>query len=172
MKKKSNKFMMITLLFVGIIFMASGYAALSSRLNIRASNSANGSWNVEIHDISVYRTGGNAVNRGIVKNSNSLSAEFMVDLYNIGDYIEYSVTVKNNGNIKAKLNDVSGNNNGNTSSSIQITNGANSLIGNSINPGQSMNFTVRIEVIDNGSDIEDVTGWSYNMILDYIQDNS
>ncbi len=164
--------MIITFLFIGIIFMSSGYAALSSRLNVRSSNYSNGSWDIEILDISVYRAGGNAVNRGVVKNSDSLSAEFMVDLYNLGDYIEYSVTIKNNGNIKAKLNDVSGNNNANTSTSIQITNGASSLVGDSINPGQTMNFIVRIEVVDNGSDIEDVTGWSYNMILDYIQDNS
>lgn len=171
MNKKKNKYI-IMILFIGIVFMASGYAALSSRLNITSSNSSNGNWDVKILDATVYRTGGNAVNRGVVKGANSLSAEFMVDLFNIGDYIEYSVTVKNSGNIKAKLNNVSGNNTGNSSSSIQITNGASALIGNSINPGQSMNFIVRIEVIDNNSEIEDVIDWSYNMILDYIQDNS
>ena len=87
--------------------MGIGYAAFSSQLNINGTSNISSNWDIRITNIesSLYGKATNAVEPSY-DNENGLTASFSTNLVSPGDYAEYTVTVRNNGDIDATLTDV------------------------------------------------------------------
>ena len=93
---------------VGIILlMGIGYAAFSSQLNITGTSNISSNWDIRITNITSSLHGGatNAT-EPTYDNENGLTASFSTNLVSPGDYAEYTVTVRNNGDIDATLTDI------------------------------------------------------------------
>ena len=98
-----NKIYGSILLLIGI-----GYAAFNSQLNINGTSNISSNWDIRITNIESSLHGGatNAV-EPTYDNENGLTASFSTNLTSPGDYAEYTVTVRNNGDIDATLTDIS-----------------------------------------------------------------
>ena len=90
-----------------ILLMAIGYAAFSTQLNINGTSNISSNWDIRITNITSDLHGGatNAV-EPTYDNENGLTASFSTNLVSPGDYAEYTVTVRNNGDIDATLTNI------------------------------------------------------------------
>ena len=85
--------------------MVAGYAAFSTNLEIKGTSKVTSNWDIEITNVTEGIASGSAENT--VKPSwDKLWASMEADLYDVGDSMEYDVTIENKGNIDAKLNDI------------------------------------------------------------------
>ena len=99
-EKRRNK--IIFLILVGIIcLMGVGYAAFQTSLNITGTSEISSDWNIKIISADVTDTGGDGEN--VKNNYSDLTADLEANLYNKGDYVEYSIIVENAGTFDAKL---------------------------------------------------------------------
>ena len=91
-----------------MLLMVVGYAAFSSQLNINGTSNISSNWDIRITNITSSLHGGatNAT-EPTYDNENGLTASFSTNLVSPGDYAEYTVTVRNNGDIDATLTDIS-----------------------------------------------------------------
>ena len=87
--------------------MGIGYAAFSSQLNIKGTSNISSNWDIRITNITSSLHGGatNAT-EPTYDNESGLTASFSTNLVSPGDYAEYTVTVKNNGDMDATLTDI------------------------------------------------------------------
>ncbi len=98
-----NKFVIAALIIVGAASAA--YAAFAQNLTVNGTGTATGNWAVQITAITLAASTG-ATNHNAVAPTvagDGLSATFSVDLAYPGAVGNYDVTIKNNGNIPAKL---------------------------------------------------------------------
>ena len=170
MRINRRKLTIMIVLFSCLLFMGVGYALLTATLNIHGSNQVEGSWNVHIIDITVNSKSQSAVSRDVAYNNTS--ASFAVDLFEEGDYVEYTVRVKNDGNINAVLTDVTSSVT-NGSNYISMTNSLEQPVsreGESLLIGATMTFTVRIAVNGQEANLQDSTGSEYTIDLLFNQD--
>ena len=99
-EKRRNK--IIIFILVGIIcLMGVGYAAFQTSLNITGTSEISSDWNIKIISADVTDTGGDGEN--VKNNYSDLTADLEANLYNKGDYVEYSIIVENAGTFDAKL---------------------------------------------------------------------
>ena len=91
-----------------MLLMVIGYAAFSTQLNINGTSNISSNWDIRITNITSSLHGGatNATEPSY-DNGNGLTASFSTNLVSPGDYAEYTVTVRNNGDIDATLTDIS-----------------------------------------------------------------
>lgn len=169
MKRKNKKTALIGVLLVALLFMGAGFAYLSTTLTITGTNTSSGQWDVKIESIEVVDVVGMAESRRVEKSHDGLSANFVVDLYDPGDYVEYKVTVKNGGNIGARL-DAADTTVTNSNPHIYMTNTA---VLNEVLPANSTTtFNVKIGVDQTEEELTDSTGTKYVLTLNYIQDDN
>ncbi len=162
MKKRRRKKLIIGFLAIAMVFMGVGYALLSENLDVVVTTESNGSWDVVIESITTKTVNGNAVSKSV--SHNDLTANFLVELYTLGDYIEYEVKVKNNGNIPAQLTAITPSV-PDTGGVIGFTNDA--VLNEIIAPGSYKIITVKISV-DSSSEV-DMTNSRYSLTLVYTQ---
>lgn len=166
MKRRNKKSLIIGGLAVVALFMGAGYALLSATLNITGINTSTGNWDIKIDSIEVLNTYGMAESRHVEKSSDGLSTNFIVDLYDPGDYVEYRVTVKNSGNIAAKLNKADTTVT-NANPHIYMTNTA--VLNEVLGANSTTSFTVKIGVDNVAEELTDSTGTKYVLTLNYLQ---
>ena len=77
-----------------IVFMAVGYALLSSSLNINGSTAVTSNWQVEFSDIRTISQKGGATNK-VIPTITATTANFEVDLVQPGDEITYEIDITN-----------------------------------------------------------------------------
>ncbi|MBO5138870.1 MAG: hypothetical protein J6B89_04475 [Bacilli bacterium] len=150
--KKRN--ILIVALFVAIVAMSVGYAALAQVLNINGTANIAAKWNVEITDIQVKQQVG-ATDR-VTPSYTSKTATFDVNLAYPGASSTYLVTVKNSGTINAKLSEITGVDAANLMdpTAVQYT-VVKSDENDELNVGESKTFEVRVEWLstDDGTNI-------------------
>ena len=101
-----NKLLVAALAVVGLATVA--YAAFATTLSINGTGSTTGTWSVAITGIALDATSVGATNKTApVVAGDSLSATFDANLAYPGASAVYNVTIKNNGNIDAKLSTLS-----------------------------------------------------------------
>ena len=102
MNRKKRNIIIATLACL-LIFMGVGYSVLSETIKISSKTNVKGKWNIKITNISVEK-------KGLAKysepNYSDLSAELGLELYAPGDSVIYTITVRNEGNIKASLSQI------------------------------------------------------------------
>ena len=114
--EQRHKNMLIGGLLAIVLIMAVGYAAFATQLNINGTANITSNWDIHIESITPGEPVGNAKNITTSVAEGKLSAEFKTELVAPGDSITYTVVVKNDGNLDAKLN------------SIDFNKGTNSVI--------------------------------------------
>ena len=102
MKERKKKMsMLILLLLVG--FITIGYAVLNSDLTITGtSHITNATWDVHFENVSIT-TGSVTATSGPTIDVSGLNITYEVTLTKPGDFYEFSVDVKNDGSVPARL---------------------------------------------------------------------
>ena len=157
----------IIMILVGIIcLMGAGYAAFNTRLNITGTSEISSSWNIKIIGANVSDTGGKGEN---VKNTyTDLTATLEANLYDKGDYVEYSIIVENDGDFDAKLETLGITNSNNEAVKITSTGFTK---GETLFKGTTKTLKVKIEY--NASYNGDASGTSgeSSVSLDFVQNS-
>lgn len=89
-------------LCASILLLATGYAILSTQLNINGSTAVTSTWKVEFSAIRTTGQKGGATNR-VNPTFTTTTASFQVDLVQPGDEITYEIDITNYGDIKAEV---------------------------------------------------------------------
>ncbi len=92
-------------LFLLLTLMSVGYASFQSHIEVKGTSKVDSKWDIEITEVSVEKVNGNAENFGI-SSYDKLSVSLEANLYEVGDSVEYNVTIKNSGTIKAYLSEI------------------------------------------------------------------
>ena len=97
-----TKVKVIIVMIIMIVFMAVGYALLSTNLNINGSTAVTSNWQVEFSDIRTVSLKGGATNK-VTPTVSKTTANFEVDLVQPGDEITYEIDITNYGDIEAEV---------------------------------------------------------------------
>ena len=96
-----NKLLVGALVLLGLASVA--YAAFAQTLTITGTTTASGNWDVEIIGISRTGSTGTATDAASTPSYTGTTATFDVDFASPGSSATYDVTIKNLGNITAKV---------------------------------------------------------------------
>lgn len=97
-----KKTTIIIVMCVMILLMATGYALLSTQLNISGSTAITSTWKVEFSAIRTTNQKGGATNK-VNPAYTATTVNFQVDLVQPGDEITYEIDITNYGDIKAEI---------------------------------------------------------------------
>ena len=160
MKKKIIIFLLVFFLTTGV-----GYALLSDTINITGTATATGILDVNIIDAVVSNHIGSEGSSIIISQDKNKVEISVPELQYPGSYTEFTITIKNEGNINAKLIDIIENSMGDSNIEVSYNNIAeNSLLG--IN--QTLSFTVKVGWKDTSTEAS-VDGASININFVYEQ---
>ena len=100
---KDKKTIFIGVLLAVIVLMAIGYAALGTTLNINGVSNITSNWDILFTDMKKVEH-----NRGkdVSSSFDATTATFDVELQSPGDYVEYTLTVENQGTLDAILSSI------------------------------------------------------------------
>lgn len=162
--KRKNVIMIVML--IAVVFMATGYALFSSVLNIRGVAVTDTIWQIEIIDIKSKSTG----TAYDIDNPSytATTARFNAGLKKPGDKMEYTITVKNNGNVSAIIDEVKATEAGNSLILYSISGLQNDV---RLESGATATFTLSIEFDRNATYIPNDANKEVNMEIICIQDN-
>ncbi|MDO4974999.1 MAG: InlB B-repeat-containing protein, partial [Alphaproteobacteria bacterium] len=106
MRRENRKKRRIIIALIGVLcLMTAGYAAFRTQLTVGTTTNINTNWDVEIIDVTSGTTTGNAENV-YTPTWTSLTANMEANVYEKGDSVEYDVTIKNKGDLDAKIDDI------------------------------------------------------------------
>ena len=168
MRDRKKRNIIIGSLCCLLVFMGIGYAILSQTLNISGTANMQGNWSVKITNMKLLEANKTGRATEVSSSYTNTTASFEADLYMPGDSIEYEVTVTNNGNIDAVLNDIKQTKT-NQHKDIKFS---NSLIGTEVlTAGSTMTFTMKVEFLESATEMPDIEKTEYKIELVYIQYN-
>ena len=168
MSVNKKKMILIIALCFSLILMGTGYSFLSSKLNISGTNNMAGVWDIQIKSITPTATNGLGASNYVNINTDRLSASLSASLYEHGDYVEYTVIVRNNGNIPAKLSTFTIEDY-NANQYVQVTN--TFVEGNKLLANNENTYTIRFEFVNpNDEEIGTELSNYYSFNLNFIQD--
>lgn len=144
-KRNKKRLLVLSGALFMICGMALGYAALSSSIKINGTGTISTNWDILFTSIE------EGSSKGAVNNDSrimgKLAATFDVDLDSPGSYIEYNVTLKNNGNTDAVIAKVAGIVEANKENPTGIQFVLKGLrIGDDLPAGSETTFVVRAEI--------------------------
>lgn len=143
--KKRKRLLAISVAMFMICGMALGYAALSSSLKINGTGTISTNWDILFTSIEEKSSKGATTNSKEI--TDKLTATFDVNIGVPSDYIEYNVTLKNNGNIDAVIASVEGIAEANQQAPTGIQFGIRGIrIGDDLLAGSEKTFVVRAEI--------------------------
>ncbi len=151
MRKNKKRFSVLILLLL-LAVVTVGYALLSSTLTINGTSQiTNSSWDVHFENVSITDGSVTATEDPTIDTSTKLNISYEVSLPKPGDFYEFTVDVKNAGTVAAKLSalpTVSGVSDAQdvyTNYTFTHTDETPIVVGETLAPGASKNFTVRVE---------------------------
>ena len=167
MKNRKNRNIIIAGLACLLVFMGVGYAILSTTLSIKGSASLAGKWEVYIDSIEATTTSGTAKSDPPQITQDKLGATFSAKLGKPGDYVEYTIVVKNNGTIPAVLTELKPNISGENIQDIILT---HTMIHGQILKGEtSTTFTLRVLYDDRATELVQNATATFDIELIYTQ---
>ena len=179
-KERREKSILVGVLCAVILFMAIGFAGISSQLKIEGEASIGDVWNVQITNITKKSaTDGVTEVSGFPKNT-ATTANFNVQLSQPGDNAVYTITVENKGTIAAKLDVVTEleqaiDAGGSAAIEYTLEPTATALQGTALAAGESKTFDVKVEYLSTAIGEAAPTQGAkrtYSVTLDYVQDTS
>ena len=108
MRERRKNTVIIGILCGLLLIMSVGYATFQSILKINGTTSITSNWDIKIINVTKANQTGDA-EEAKAPIWTDLTAYMEANLYQKGDSIEYNVTVKNNGTIDAKLDNINKN---------------------------------------------------------------
>lgn len=167
-KAEKKKIIIIITLLIVVLGMAIGYAALSQTLNITGTANITGDWNIKITN--VERSGGaNATDKVGSPTFTANSATFNVDLENPGATAIYTVTIKNEGVIPAKLNNITGVTEINAENPSEIEFSTNANVNDVLLAGETINYTVTVIWDIDSQEIPQIKTKTATITFEYVQ---
>ena len=160
-----HKSSVIMVLVAVVLIMSIGYAAIKKKLTINGTSTIASSWDIYIEDIAVNNKTLDAENVS-ASVDDKLSATFQANLVSPGSSVTYDVTVKNGGNLNAKLD------------SLTFTDSNNEAIlysyagineNDVINAGDTQTFTITVQFNNSYTQMPENKTSSVKMILTYVQ---
>lgn len=155
-KLVKNKNMIIVILCITIVLLSIGFTLIAMRLREREEND-------KIYDVSIVRVqegtamkGGETLPSGKYKlEDNGKTANFTFNLSNPNDSLNFTITIKNNGNLKAQIDGIAespdySNDNNQKNSILPVTISHNDITNQELNPGEEINLTVTAEFSSSG----------------------
>lgn len=160
-----NKKNIIHLLLLALCIMTIGYAAFNSNLVINGSASIESNWDVEITGITSKEIHGGASNENPPVYTKT-SATFKSILQSPGDFITYEVTVRNNGDIDARLDDIEMSDENNPAINF-VLDGISE--GDELDASEEVKFTVTVIYNNDVASQPDSISSSLAINLNYVQ---
>ena len=175
--KKSNKKYLIVVLVVFLLALAIGYAAFNQVLTISGTANANGTFDMQFASAKVdSAVGVDTANTTATISADKSTVNVAVkDLAYPGAGAQFTVVIKNNGSIPAKVNSVTPT--GITgSTNIKIT-GLDAITTehSTLAAGETCTLTFTVEWDKNSTTAltaEEQTGISFSLAIDYTQDTT
>ena len=170
-----NKNVIISILCITIIVLSIGFTLIALKLKERESNS-------KIYDVSIVRIQeGTAIKGGEVlptgKNKiedNGKTANFEFTLNYPKDTLTYITTIKNNGDLKAKIDGLAespdylnSNNQANTILPVIINH--NDITNQELNPGEEINLTITVEFTSSGLPMTKVVPYEVSILTSCVE---
>ena len=144
-KKNRKRLVILSVALFMICGVALGYAALSSSIKINGTGTISTNWDILFTNIEEKSSKGAVNNDSRIMGK--LTATFDVNLESPGSYIEYNVTIKNNGNTDAVIAKVTGIVEANNEAPRGIQFGIRGLrIGDDLLASSEKTFVVRAEI--------------------------
>ena len=162
-----KKYFIAVFLIAIICILSIGYAVFKSELTITSSANITSNWDIEITSINVKSISGHAT-KAIEPVISGTTATFKTNLESPGDSMTYEVTVANEGNISARLDQMTVTDANNPAILFQI----NGISENDV-LGEHSNTTFDVVVTYN-PDVESQpanTTSTLNIALDYVQNS-
>ena len=151
MKNRKKRNLIIISLACLLVFMGVGYAVLSTTLSIKGAASLTGKWDIHIESIEATTTNGTATSETPTLSENKLGASFDATLKKPGDYVEYTIVVKNAGSIPAMLTELKPTITGEDIDDIILTH--TMIHGQILKENASTTFTLRVLFDDRATDV-------------------
>ncbi len=162
----NKKTKIIIVMLILVVFMAVGYAILSTNLNIQGTSNLTDSWGIRISSVESTSTG-RAYNISDPTYSNT-TMTFNVGVKEPGDKMTFTVTVQNYGTLDAILDNIDISNSG----SRVIKYGIEGIqSGTRLLAGESKTFTITTEFDINAISIPEDPVKELIITLNYIQDD-
>lgn len=170
-----NKNVIILLLCLTIIALSIGFALISMSLKERQKNDK--IYEVEIVNIQE----GTAIRGGVIQPTaqtdiinNGKTAKFTFNLSSPEDTLTYIVTVKNNGNLKAKIDGISESpdyiHDDNQANSIYpIILNHNDIKNQKLNPGEEIKLTITVQFANSGVSINKTVPYEVSILTSCVE---
>lgn len=155
----------IFVLIICIFIMSMAYASLFQQLKIQGNASVVASWKVEITGIEEGEIIGGASSTSTPSYTSS-TARFDVNLSSEEDSIEYLVTIKNSGDLDAKLDSIVTNKTGSDAIVYEISNINEDDI---LKKGESVTVNIKVSIDPNIGINESNIKTEMTIIFNYIQ---
>lgn len=168
MKNHYDKCRKLALYFL-ILFscVVVGYAMVTQILEISGTSNVTGTWDVKITDIGTG-TLTNAENESAPTYTDT-TATFNVNLQAPGATAIYPITVKNNGNIKAKLASIGGITEANSAAPTDVTFACTAAVNDTLNADETKIYNVTVVWDADATTIPETTTKTAAITLHYEQ---
>ncbi|MBO5375625.1 MAG: hypothetical protein J6A52_02100 [Bacilli bacterium] len=163
--KNKNFIIVCACLLVTIGLMAVGYTRLSGIVTVNSTATIAGKWNVAIVGIEEEKIVGDASSI-TPPTFTSSNASFNAKLGSRNSSIKYKVTVKNNGNITAKLNAFQFLPQPNENDVILFTS-ENAIVGEKLKPGEEKYFYITVKY--NSSEVVESQNKQISAVYEFVQ---
>lgn len=138
MRDKRAKFLVVSLLLFTVL-LTGVYALLGGALNITGTATGVGNFKIEFSTFNVT----NPDKATVTADVNNTSLDIAANLSFPGDSVTINFTIANTGGLKAVVDDLIVNNNGNEDFTINIV-GLTDIVGNVLNVGETTNGSITI----------------------------
>ena len=148
-----------------ICIMAIAFAAFSTTLNINGTSSIESNWNVVFTNIQeLSKTNGVMINTA--PTASGTTATFDVSLEKPGDFIEYQITIENQGTLDAIIEDINASETGSDAIKFEI---GNIRIGDILLKQESTTFNIKISYDSSITSQPEKTNNKLTVDIDYVQ---
>ncbi len=161
--KSTTKIILIIMLII-ILAMVIGYSALATQLTINGTAKINGIWDVRIINIEVQSCSNNC-DPGKPEYTNT-TATFNARLVKPGDSIVYVVTIKNEGTLNARLENIIFMEYTGSPAIIYET----TPLDTTLNSGEQTSFLIKIRYDKNYTEVPEIKTKSIVGIIEYVQE--
>lgn len=167
-KGEKKKIIILLILLVVVLGVAIGYAALSQTLNITGTAHIASDWNIKITDVQ-HSGGANATDKVGSPVFTATSATFNVDLENPGATAIYTIKIKNEGKIPARLNSITGITEANSANPVEIQFSTNANVSDVLLAGETVNYTVTVTWDSESEEIPELKTKTATITFKYVQ---
>ena len=161
---KNTKFYIIISLIIIILAMSFGYSALTSKITLNGVAGIIGEWDVRITNVKIQSIS-DGCDAGIPQFTDT-TVTLDSKLIRPGDIVTYLITIKNAGTLDASLSTVIFM----ETSGSETINYTTTELKPELKPGESTEFTVKVEYVKNANETPPIKNESIIGIIEYVQE--